>query len=95
MRTLRLPGEKGIGRSHRGGAEDAEERVIDQEILRSLRTPPLCGELEIRYLTAVALRTRPSTKLRMRGMKNSAHGEPVEPCASMVKFFQEIPDGPR
>ena len=39
-------------RSHRGGAEGAEERVFDYKILRTLRSLCLCGEIRIGALVA-------------------------------------------
>jgi hypothetical protein len=49
------------------------------------------------WLTAEALKARPSTKLRMRGYKERipARGEPVEPCVSVVNLAALIPALPR
>jgi hypothetical protein len=48
--------------THRGGAEGAEQRVFDQEILRSLSTLRLCGEISLAALVA-ALRSGKSCEL--------------------------------
>jgi hypothetical protein len=50
------------------------------------RPIPVRGEEGLGDCTAEALKSRPSTKLRMRGMKKSARGEPVEPCELRVSL---------
>src|SRR6266702_6219405 len=53
-------------RTHRGAAEGAEQRVLDQEIFRSLRTLRLCGEMVGCVLTYYFGKTSSSSPISRR-----------------------------